>query len=63
MEYANNEIFNIRYNENEESAKHQEKKSFFKEHKIVSGMIMATILLIGVNSVLIYQFFSTLSTL
>ena len=63
MEYANDEIFNIRYDEKNDCLKINKEKSFVKRHKVMSLTIMTTFILIGVNSFMIYEFFSLLSTL
>ena len=66
MEYAKDEIFNIRYNELTDRLEFGKKKriaNFIKQHKIMSTVIATTIVAIGIDSVLIYQFFSLLSTL
>lgn len=61
MEYANEEIFNIRYNEKEDCLETGKKILFVKKHKLMSVIIASTIVLIGVNSVLIYEFFNILA--
>lgn len=66
MEYAKDEIFNIRYNEFTNKLELGKKKrivDFIKKHKFMSMVIATTIVAIGIDSVLIYQFFSLLSTI
>lgn len=68
MEYAKDEIFKIRYNEYANrleigNVKKRGIHKFVKEHKIMSMIILTTIVAIGVNCVLIHEFFSLLSTL
>lgn len=66
MEYAKDEIFNIRYNEFKDRLEFSRKKrvtNFIKQHKIISIIISTTIVAIGIDSILIYQFFSLLCTL
>ena len=62
MEYANEKIINIGYKEEKTSSK-ENKTSFFRKHKILSLILMATTLLIAINVVLIYMFFYILNTL
>ena len=62
MEYANDEIFNIRYNERKDCLE-EVKKGFIKKHKVISFVITLTVILIGINSMLIYEFFNILATL
>lgn len=65
MEYAKDEIFNIRYNKFTDRLEYRKKKNtnFIKEHKVVSAMVATVLIAIGIDSVLIYQFFSLLCTL
>lgn len=60
MEYANQDILEFGYNEKEET---KERTSFIKRHKIMSALIASTIILIGINGFLIYEFIKILSTL
>lgn len=65
MEYAKDEIFNIRYNKFTDRLEYRKKKNtnFIKEHKVVSAMVATVLIAIGIDIVLIYQFFSLLCTL
>ncbi len=68
MEYAKDEIFNIRYNEyaNRLEIGGEKKKgirNFIKQHKFMSGVIAMTIVTMAVDGMLIYEFFFLLSTL
>lgn len=68
MEYAKDEIFNIRYNEyaNRLEIGGEKKKgirNFIKQHKLMSGVIAMTIVTMAVDGMLIYEFFFLLSTL
>lgn len=65
MEYAKDEIFNIRYNKFTDRLEYRKKKNtnFIKEHKVVSAMIATVLVAVGIDGVLIYQFFSLLCTL
>ena len=63
MEFTNREIFNIKYNEKENIIETKERTSFIKKHKIMSFIISSTIILIGINGFLIYEFFNILNTL
>lgn len=63
MEFANEDIFNIRFNEGKDCLETKQRTSFIKEHKIMSAIISTTIVLIGLNVFLIYEFFNILNTL
>lgn len=64
MEYAKDDLLKYSYNDIQDQVGEIEKKSnFFRKHKIMSVVIMACILLIVLNGVLIYEFFSILSTM
>ena len=66
MEYANDEIFNIRYNKYKDRLEIRNKgkfKKFIKQHKFMSSAIAITLISIGIDCVLIYEFCSILCTL
>lgn len=68
MEYAKDEIFNIRYNEYANRleigrGKNKGVRNFIKQHKIMSAVICTTAITMVIDCVLIYQFFSLLCTL
>lgn len=68
MEYAKDEIFNIRYNEYANRLEIGERKNkgvrnFIKQHKIMSTVICTTAITMVIDCVLIYQFLSLLCTL
>ena len=59
MEYVNQEILNLGYNEGETN----KRTSFIKKHKVMSFIIASTLILIGINSLMIYAFIKILNTL
>ena len=66
MEFAKDKIFNIKYNAKLDKLglKNENRlKQWCSKHKIISIIISIAILTIGIDIVLIYQFFETLSKL
>lgn len=66
MEIAKDKIFNIRYNaklDKLEMEKENNLKKWCGQHKIMSIIISVTILTMGIDMVLLYQFFQVLSEL
>ena len=64
MEYANDKIFNMRYNKYENvSKKSARRESLIARHKIITLASIITIIAIGINVSLIVNFFTVLSTL
>ena len=64
MEYANDKIFNMRYNKYENvSKKSTRKESLVARHKLITFASIITIIAIGINVSLIINFFTVLSTL
>jgi len=59
MEYANEEILKIGCNKKE----NKKGIGFLKEHKIMSFIIACTIILIGINGFMLYEFISIFNTL
>ena len=60
MEYANDEIYNIRYNERKDCLE-EGKRGFIRRHKVMSVVIVSTAVLIGINGMLIFEFVSILA--
>ncbi len=60
MEYAKEDILNIRYNEKKDCTETDKKKGFIRRHRFISTALLATIILIGVNVFFIYEFFNML---
>lgn len=67
MEYAKDEIFNIRYNEEEDRLEVGNKKgilhSILGESKILKMIIGITLVLVACNIVCIYNFYTLFSQL
>ena len=66
MEYAKDEIFNIRYNTKLNRLQIKEKKwtsrtrKFFKKHMLINMFLMMFVVLSSINFLLIYNFFNIL---
>lgn len=66
MEYAKDEIFNIRYNAKLDRLQIKEKgwttkaQKFFKRHMLISMISILFIMLSAINFLLIYNFFNIL---
>lgn len=66
MEIAKDKIFNIKYNarlDKLEMEKENQLKKWCANHKIMAAIISITILTIGIDIVLLYQFFQVLCKL
>lgn len=66
MEIAKDEMFRIKYNaklDKLEIAKENKFSQWCKQHKIMTVIIGTTIVAIGIDAMLLYQFFQILSTL
>lgn len=66
MEIAKDKIFNIRYNaklDKLEMEKENQLKKWCANHKIMAAIISITILTMGIDIVLIYQFLQILCKL
>ena len=59
MEYVDEEILKIGCNEK----KHNERTSFIKRHKALTIITILTAVLIGINAIMIREFFYLISTL
>jgi hypothetical protein len=65
MDYANDEIFSIRYNQYEDKLELDHKKNkrvlnLVKSNKVLSTLILLTMIAIGVNIIFMNQFFHIL---
>ena len=68
MEYAKDEIFNIRYREDInrlEITKDRTSKilNFLKKNKVIAGLVTAAVLISIINTMFIVNFFNVLYTL
>lgn len=64
MEYANDKIFNMKYNRYESVSKeNREKETFIVRHKLITIASIITLVAIVINTILIVNFFTILSTL
>lgn len=66
MEYAKDEIFNIRYNAKLNRSQIKEKKwtsrtkKFFQKHMLINMFLMMFVVFASINFLLIYNFFNIL---
>lgn len=65
MEITKDDYFDIEYNsrKNVLEMKKNKRQKILRKHKIIAGVISATVVLMAINSVLIYKFFEILFTL
>ncbi len=65
MEITKDNYFNVKYNKcrNVLEMKENRKKNVFKRHKVITGVLSATIILVMINLLLIYKFFAILLTI
>ncbi len=64
MEVTKDNYFNVEYDEykNVLQVKNRKKKGILKNHKVITGVLSATAILVMINILLIYKFFEILFT-